>query len=412
MTNSAKTPVVPMVIIGSMYAVLGFSVGINAFFIPFVQEAFTVSTATSYLIMTATFSAYILFGVPSGSIIKSFGYKASISLAFLMIAVGFVLIGYSAGIVSFYLFLFALFFIGMGQTLLTGAINSYVTILGPPESAASRICTMGIADKLALAGASLILGLFLDLTDVRIEDAITPFYVIAGILSVLGMLSFYAPLPELKAIGEEEEVDESAVSLSAHTKTSVFQFPHLLLGVVAIFFDVGVEIIALGSINDYATVLKLPSPENYVWLTTFGMVAGYLLGVVFIPKYISQQRALLCCAICGILVTICIVMAPVNVSIYMVALLGLANSLLWPAIFPLALADLGKFTKTGSSMLVTGIIGGALLPLLFGYAAGLSSHQLAYLVCLPSYLFILYFAVWGQRIRIHTSNESRLVHDY
>ncbi len=402
-----------MLIIGSMYAVLGFSVGINAFFIPFVQEAFTVSTATSYLIMTATFSAYILFGVPSGAIIRRLGYKASISLAFLMIAAGFSLIGYSADIVSFPLFLAALFVIGMGQTLLTGAINSYVTILGPPESAASRICAMGIADKLALAGASLILGLFLDLTDVKIENAITPFYVITGILSLLAVLAFFAPLPELKAIGEDEETPgDLEVSAFANSKTSILQFPHLLLGVAAIFFDVGVEIIALGSINDYATVLKLPSPENYVWLTTFGMVAGYLLGVVFIPRLISQQKALLCCALLGMAVTVCITLVPAGVSIYLVALLGLANSLLWPAIFPLALADLGKFTKTGSSMLVTGIIGGALLPLLFGYVAGLTSHQLAYLVCFPSYLFILYFAVWGHKIRIHKRQEARPVHDY
>lgn len=402
MTNSSRTPIIPMFIIGSMYAVLGFSVGINAFFIPFVQEAFTVSTATSYLIMTATFSAYILFGVPSGSIIKKFGYKGSISLAFVMIAVGFSIIGYSASIISFPLFLFALFFIGMGQTLLTGAINSYVTILGPQESAASRICVMGIADKLALAGASLILGLFLDLTDVRLENAITPFYVITGILLALGLLSFYSPLPELKAVGEEEdEMEETLASSAANSKTSVFQFPHLLLGVVAIFFDVGVEIIALGSINDYATVLKLANPENYVWYTTFGMVAGYLLGVIYIPKYISQQTALLCCAVLGIAVTVSIAMVPAAISIYLVALLGFSNSLLWPAIFPLALADLGKFTKTGSSMLVTGIIGGAILPLVFGFVAGKTSHQFAYLICLPSYLFILYFAVWGNKIRIN-----------
>ena len=163
----------------------------------------------------------------------------------------------------------------------------------------------------------------------------------------------------------------------------------------------GVEIIALGSINDYATILKLPSPQNYVWFTSAGMVIGYLLGVNFIPKLLSQSKALRLCAVLGITTTICIVLIPANISIYFVAVLGLANSILWPAIFPLALTDLGKFTKTGSSLLVMGITGGAILPLLFGYVADVASYQLAYLVCLPAYLFIFYFAVYGNKIRTY-----------
>lgn len=390
-----------MLIIGTMYVVLGFSVGINAFFIPFVQEAFAVSTAASYLIMTATFSAYVLFGVPSGMIIKRFGYKGGIGIAFLIIASGFSLIGYAATVTSFALFLLALFIIGMGQTLLTGAINSYVTLLGPEESAASRICVMGVADKLALAGASLVLGLFLDLTEVRLADAITPFYIITGLLTILAVLAYYSPLPELKAIGEDDAGEGNEESAYANAKTSILQFPHLLLGAAAIFFDVGVEIVALGSVNDYAKVLGLASPENYVWYPTFGMVAGYILGFLFIPKAVSQRTALTICCVMGILVTIGLVSVPAPVSIYFVGLLGFANSLLWPAIFPLALSDLGKFTKTGSSILVMGIIGGALLPLGFGYLAGLFTHQAAYLICIPSYFYILYFAQYGSRIRTH-----------
>ncbi len=390
----------PMLIIGTMYVVLGFSVGINAFFIPFVQEAFTVSTATSYLIMTATFSAYVLFGVPSGMIIKRFGYKGGIAIAFLIMALGFSLIAFSAEATSFALFLTALFIIGMGQTLLTGAINSYVTLLGPEDSAASRICAMGIADKLALAGASIVLGIFMDLAEVRLSDAITPFYVITGLLVVLAVLAWFSPLPEILALGEDETAEESSGSVYANAKTSIFQFPHLLLGVVAIFFDVGVEIVALGSIVDYAKSLGLPSPENYVWYPTIGMVTGYLLGFLLIPKTISQRTALSICAVLGVISTLVLVTVPARESVFLVGFLGFANSLLWPAIFPLALSDLGKFTKTGSSFLVMGIIGGAILPLGFGYLADHFSHQPAYLICIPSYLFILYFALYGSKIRV------------
>lgn len=385
-----------------MFVILGFSIGINAFFIPFIKEAFNISTGKSYLIMTATFSAYVIFGIPSGVILKRIGYKGGITAAFLLIALGFFVIGYAAHIISFILFLIALFIVGMGQTLLTGAINSYVTILGPHESAASRICIMGICDKLAFSGASLILAGFLDLTNVRLEDAIFPFYIITVIMVVIGVLSYYSPLPELKAEGEDEDEispEESQISVYANSKTSILQFPHLMLGVMAIFFDVGVEIIALGSINDFASELNLASPEHYVWFVTIGMVVGYLFGVKFIPKVVSQSQALMWCTILGTLTVLAIVMVPTNISIYLVGVLGFTNSLLWPAIFPLALADLGKFTKTGSSLLVMGIIGGAILPLIFGYLADVWTYQLAYLVCLPSYLFIFYFAVWGNKIR-------------
>jgi len=399
MMSTRKQYLIPMIIIASMYVVLGFTIGINAFFVPFVQQAFNVSTTMSYLIMTATFSAYVVFGVPSGMIIKWLGYKGGITTAFTIIAFSFFLVGYSAHINNFSLFLIALFISGAGQTLLTGAINSYVTILGPYESAARRICIMGISDKLAFSGASLILAFFLDLNEVRLNDVPIPFYFITTILMIMGILSYFSPLPEIKADGEDSDLSTGSLVHDSNNKSSIFQYPHLILGVVAIFFDIGVEIIALGTINDYAAVLKLPFPEHYVWYSSFSMVLGYIIGYNFIPKFISQSQALVLSCVVGIAITFIILLVTPSISIYFVALLGLANSLLWPAIFPLALKDLGRFTKTGSSMLVMGIIGGAIIPLFFGYLADRWSYQQAYLICIPSYLFILYFAIWGSKIR-------------
>lgn len=398
MTTTKKTLIIPMMLIGSMFAVLGFALGINAFFVPFVKDAFNISITMSYLVMTATFLSFVVFGVPSGAIIKKFGYKGGMIIAFLIMAIGFYLIAPAAKVISFPLLLMALFISGLGQTLLTGAVNTYVAILGPPESAASRIAIMGICSKTFYAVASLMLALFMDLSNVHIEDTILPFYIISGVLIVMGVLYYFAPLPEVKAVGEDDN-DGSSASVYASTKTSIFQFPHLLLGVMAIFFDIGVEYIALGTITDYATILNLPSPASYVWFVSAGMVIGYLCGVLFIPKYVSQSMALLISTISGIVVTIMIVLLPVGLSIYFVALLGLANALMWPAIWPLAIADLGKFTKMGSSLLVTGIIGGAFLPLLFGYVADVASHQVAYLVCIPAYIYIMYFAFSGSKIR-------------
>ena len=401
MKTKNKNILVPMLLIGAMYGVLGFALGINAFFIPFVQEAFQISTAMSYLVMTATFSAFLVFGAFSGGILKKAGYKGGMILAFVLMAIGFFIIAPAARSISFPMLLLALFISGLGQALLTGAVNTYVSIIGPADSAASRIALMGICNKTFYAIASLSLAMFMDLNNVRIEDTILPFYIITGILLVMGFLYYFAPLPDIKVAGEDSQDEPGNIEndLYSTSKTSIFQFPHLILGVIAIFFVVGVEHLTLGSINDYATILNLPSPENYVWLVSIAMIIGYLLGVFFIPGLVSQRQALLISTIAGILITVAILLVPVKFSIYLVGLLGLANAMLWPAVWPLAIADLGKFTKVGSSLLVAGIIGGAILPLIFGFVAERSSYQVAYLVYLPAYVYIIYYALTGSKIR-------------
>ena len=405
--KTKKNIALPLLIVGSMNAILGFALGVNAFFIPFVQQAFNVTTTMAYMIMVATFSAYLLFGGLTGPILKKAGYKGGMALALILMSAGFLMIVPSAKMVSFPLFLCALFVNGLGQALLTGAYSTYVSIIGNPDSAASRISIMGICAKVFYAVASFILAFFMDLANVRIDDTITPFYLIAGILFIMGIVYYYSPLPEVKVAGEETELDDGITktaerndnSVYANSKTSIWQFPHLLLGVVAIFFTVGVEYLALGTINDYAQNLGLSNPQNYVWLVSFAMIFGYMTGVLFIPKYLSQTNALVGSTVLGMIVTLTILLTPPEISIYLIPVLGLANALLWPAVWPLAIADLGKFTKTGSSLLVTGIIGAGIVSLLFGFLAGKYGYQTAYGIALPGYLFIFYFALWGSKIR-------------
>jgi fucose permease len=400
MNTTKKNIAIPLLIVGSMNAVLGFALGVNAFFIPFVQQAFDVTTSMSYLIMVATFSAYLVFGVFTGPILKKAGYKGGMVIALVLMAVGFLMIVPAAKMVSFPLFLAALFVNGLGQALLTGAYSTYVSIIGNPNSAAARISIMGISAKIFYAIASFILAFFMDLANVRIENTITPFCIIAGILLVMGIVYYFSPLPEIKAVGEESggSKDED-ISVYTNSKTSIWQFPHLLLGIVAIFFTVGVEYLALGTINDYAQNLGLSNPQNYVWLVSFAMIAGYIAGVLFIPKYLSQTNALVASTFLGMTAALIILFVPGSGSIYLISVLGLANALLWPAVWPLAIADLGKFTKTGSSLLVTGIIGAGIISLIFGFFAGKYGYQFAYIVALPSYLFIFYYALWGSKLR-------------
>lgn len=398
--SSSKGYLFPLVVIGVLFFMIGFALGINGLIIPFLRTALDLSTAESYLVLAATFSTFVIFGYPCGLIIKAIGYKKTMILSFLFFAVGLYLFIPSAENKSFAMFLLASFISGIGNTMLQAAVNPYITILGPMESAATRMSMMGIANKAAWAIAPIFLGVFLNLGDVQLNDIKLPFYFISGIFVLLGILVAFVPLPEVKAEGEDEN-DEAAASSYAANKTSVWQFPHLLLGLVSLLFYVGVETLAMASIVDYATSLNLPDPQVYTSYTVIGMVIGYLVGVFFIPKYISQERAMFICAIIGLVSSLLIVLTPMNISIWFVAVLGLANSLMWPALWPLAMKDLGKFTKTGSSLLVMAIVGGAVFPLLFGWLADVSGNmQQAYWICFPAYLMIFYYALSGHKIRV------------
>jgi len=398
-------------LLGFMFAVLGFAAGVNAFFIQFVKDAFKISTGMSYLVMTATYSAFILFGIPSGLILKKIGYKGGMAVGTILIGLGFLIIGLSGKMANFPVFLVALFVSGMGQSLLMGAQSTYIVIIGSRESALRRGALMGICHKTSFAAASLILSGFLDLTDVHVEDVITPFYIISGIMVLLGIIIvFFVPLPEVNEEGENEKPESSGKSAFAGPKTSIFQFPHLLMGFFALFLYIGGEFIAMGSINDYATALNLPHSANYVWLASGGMVVGYIAGIILTPKYVSMRQASIICSYLGIAVTILIYITPDEINIYMVGLLGLANSLLYSSIWPLAIAGLGKFTKTGTSILVMSITGGAIIPLLFGHIVELYSYRTAYLICLPIFVFTLYYAIQGYKIRnfFESNQDGRL----
>lgn len=398
--SSSKGYLFPLVVIGVLFFMIGFALGINGLIIPFLRTALDLSTAESYLVLAATFSTFVIFGYPCGLIIKAIGYKKTMILSFLFFAIGLYLFIPSAENKSFAMFLLASFISGIGNTMLQAAVNPYITILGPMESAATRMSMMGIANKAAWAIAPIFLGVFLNLGDVQLNDIKLPFYFISGIFVLLGILVAFVPLPEVKAEGEDEN-DEAAASSYAANKTSVWQFPHLLLGLVSLLFYVGVETLAMASIVDYATSLNLPDPQVYTSYTVIGMVIGYLVGVFFIPKYISQERAMFICAIIGLVSSLLIVLTPMHISIWFVAVLGLANSLMWPALWPLAMKDLGKFTKTGSSLLVMAIVGGAVFPLLFGWLADVFDNmQQAYWICFPAYLMIFYYALSGHKIRV------------
>jgi len=413
MKNSSNKKIgqpIPLMIAGIVFFMIGFGIGISSFLTPALRSAFNLSNSQSYLVLTAIFSAFVIFSHPAGWIIKKIGYRKSMMLAFLIMALGMWLFVPSSHVESFPLFLVALFIGGIGNTILQGSINPYVIILGPEDTAAVRISMMGIMNKMAWWVAPVFLGLFIDLSNVQLDDVVLPFYIVAGILALVGIFIYFAPLPELKAAGEDD--DEAAVSESSYAagKTSILQFPHLLLGVAALFATCGIEGLPLITIIDFArsTFGEVDNLESYPKFVTLGMVAGYLFGVIAIPRLISQSKALYLFSGLGILSSMILIFLEPKFAFYGLILTSFSISLMWPIIWPLALKDLGRFTKSGTSLLVMTLVGAAIVPLIFGSIvdavktteqAVAADYQVAYWVLVPSFLFILYYAVSGHKIR-------------
>ncbi|MBF1377395.1 MAG: MFS transporter [Porphyromonadaceae bacterium] len=392
--------IVPMVFLAFMFFTCGFALGINSLLVPVLKVSLSVSSMEAYMLIGATFLPFLIFGYPAGLLISKIGYKRTMASAFAMFAIAFGVFILSAEAKSFVIFLLASFICGAANTFLQAAINPYVTILGPTESAAKRISIMGMINKLAWPVSPLFIALFASSGgSVGLEDLNKPFLVIIGLFIILGIVALVSPLPEVKAAGEDNDTADTEVSSYANSKSSVFQFPHLVLGAIAIFFYVGSETIVLGTLIDYAQELSLPHPETYSWITPISISIGYILGIILIPKYLSQTKALQICSFVALVGTALVVVLPGVYSIYSVGIMALGCSLMWPAFWPLALMDLGKYTKQGSSLLTMGLIGGAVITVLFGLIKDISDIRYAYSICFISFIYILFYAFKGHKLR-------------
>lgn len=422
---------VPIIIIAGLFFIFGFVTWINGALIPFMKTINELTDAESYLVASASYISFVVMALPASSIINKIGYKKGMSLGLIIMAIGALVFIPAANARTYWMFLTAIFIQGAGMTLLQTASNPYITILGPIESAAKRIAIMGIANKVAGSLGSVIFGAILlsgideikdklatvdatekaSLLDTMADSVVTPYIAMAVVLFVLGVLIRKAPLPHVEAAPIEENTS------GAKAKSSIFQFPHLWLGVLALFVYVGVEVVAGDTIIAYGISLDIPVEQAkfFTLFTLMAMVATYALGVILIPKYISQAFALKASAILGILLSFCIVFTSGFTSVLFVAALGIANALVWPAIWPLALTGMGKFTKTASALLIMAISGGAIIPPLYGalvdnkkesliadgineVSAMAEAASFGYWILLPCYLIIFYYAFWGHKV--------------
>jgi len=406
----------PLIIIGISFFVIGFGVGINGILVPILEDAFSLSKGMSYLVLTSTFSAFLIFGRPSGWVVKKIGYKKSLILSLFIMSLGMLLFIPSAKMGSsmsgFYMFLIAAFIGGMGNTLLQTTINPYVTICGPIEKAAQRLCAMGVMNQSAWFLGPIFLSLFINVEQPDIAKTIVPFGIAAAIIAGLALLMFFISLPEITAEGEIETTDnandtDDEIVLAINRKKSLLQIPHLILGAIALFIYVGVETLPMASVIDFAKTIGLDNPEHYSAFGPIGMITGYIISI-FVLQWIPQNRAMILFLLIALFSSILLVTLPPKTAIYFLSGLGFAHSIMWGSIWAITIDKLGKFTKSGASILVMAIVGGAVIPLVFGFildaiktvgqTATAGDFQRAYCLFIPCYLFILYYAIAGHKL--------------
>ncbi|MFC3186724.1 N-acetylglucosamine MFS transporter NagP [Shewanella intestini] len=423
-SQSKQSSLVPMAIVAILFFILGFATWLNGSLMPYLKQILQLTPFQASLILFSFYIAVTFTALPSAWVIRKVGYKNGMALGMGVMMLAGLLFIPAAQTQTFALFLFAQLVMGTGQTLLQTAVNPYVVRIGPEESAAARVSVMGILNKGAgviapLVFSALILDSFRDrvgmtLTQEHITEManslILPYLGMSIFIGILAIAVKKSPLPELEQDEPQEQSSGQMKAALAH--------PSLALGVVALFVYVAVEVIAGDTIGTFALSLGVESYGVMTSYTMMFMVFGYTLGIICIPRFISQPKALMLSAILGIVLTLAIVMGDnesyqiANMlivpfggtqlpdTLILIAVLGLANAIVWPAVWPLALSGLGALTSTGSALLIMGIAGGAFGPLFWGMASHVPSlgMQGGYIVMLPCYMFILFYAIKGYKM--------------
>jgi glucose/galactose transporter len=423
---SQRDTITGMIIIAFMFFMFGFTSWINAILIPYFKISFELSHVQSYLVTFAFYISYFIFSVPASFLLKKIGFKKGMMIGFWVMSCGAFLFVPAAITMTYELFLLGLFSIGAGLALLQSAANPYITILGPKERAAQRFSIMGICNKGAgILAPLLFAAVIFKATDSAMLDNISsmsqaekdvvfheliqrviiPYACVGTFLFLIGLFIRFSPLPEIDTEHESEELAQANSS-----KISIMQFPHLVLGAFAIFLHVGTQVISIDTVISYAGTMNLNLIEAKVFpsYTLTAQICAYFIGIFFIPKFFSQLTALRASTILGIVLTFLIIYAKgqvtflghtTDISLWFVVMLGLANSLVWAGIWPLALDGLGRFTKIGASLMVMGLVGNAILPMVYGYFVDIFNAREAYWVLFPCYVYLVFYAFRGYRLR-------------
>jgi FHS family L-fucose permease-like MFS transporter len=420
-TNNYKSS---LFIIGLLFFVFGFITWLNGILIPFCKKSFELTDLQAYYVATAFYAAYFFLALPSSWILQKLGTKIGMTVGLVTMALGCLVFVASASDRSYPIFLFGLFVVGMGLALLQTAANPYVSLLGPHETAANRISIMGICNKVAGIIANLVFGSILlknadsiqkqldETTDLAVKSSLlselagrvpTPYTIMAIVLLIIAAVIYKSSLPDIKEQAGDKDSGETALSKS---KSSIFQFPHVWLGALAIFFYVGAEVMAGEVITIYGNNLGFEQEDTKFFgvIALIGLLAGYILNLIIIPKYITQERWLGVCTVLGMFLALTSYFASEKLAVLSLTLMSFANAIVWPVIFPLGIKDVGgRFSNMASALLVMGIVGGAIIPPLYGNlyaegnALGLDFRSAFLLIMFVSYAYILWYAVSGHK---------------
>lgn len=406
-----------LVMLGALFFVFGLVSWVNSILIPYFKIACELKSGVqTYLVTFAFYIAYLVMTVPASFLLRRTGYKKGALIGLWIMALGALLFWPAALTRTYGLFLLALFTIGTALAILQSVANPFVTIIGPHESAARRISVMGICNKFAgiiapllfaaavirpedktvmdMVEAGLLEGTAKEAAlDGMIRGVIVPYVVLAILLFIFGLLFYKSPVQDINpnsANGSSSEGDRS----------SIWKYPYLVLGVVALFCHLGSQQISVSTIIGYAQNMgmDLEAAKVFPSYTLGCILLGYLLGVFFIPKYISQQKSLVVCTVTGLVLSVLVLVLPLKASIWSLVLLGVPNSLIYAGIWPLAIRGLGKWTGLGSSLLVMALCGNAVLPLLYGYVSDYIGLQTSYRLLLPCFAYMVFYAVYGYKI--------------
>ena len=423
---STRDTVISIAIIAALFFIFGLTTWINAILIPYFKIACELNTAQSLLVAFAFYIAYFVMAIPAAHLLQRVGFKKGIMIGFWIMAVGALIFVPAALTRTYGIFLFGLFSIGTGLAILQPAANTYITLIGSRERAAQRMSIMGVCNKTAGIIAPLLLAaailrptdteLFKQLPlmeaavrnaalDELIRRVIVPYASVAAVLFCFGLFVRYSILPEI-----DTDTESPAAADANSGRTSILQFPYLILGALAIFLHVGSQVVGINTIIGYAQSLNLPLLEAKVFPSYILGVTmfGFLSGIVLIPKFLRHLTVLRVCTTSAIAWTLLFFIMhgqvtflghTADLSLWVLVILGLSNSLMYSTIWPLALHDLGRFTKMGGSILVMGLSGSAVLPLIYGFFADRYGTHAAYWVLLPCYLYLAYYAYYGYRVR-------------
>lgn len=425
---SKKNYIVSMIILSGLFFLFGLVSWVNTILIPYFKFTCELTIVQSYFVTFAFFIAYLIMAIPASFLLNKIGYKRGMMIGLWIMAFGALLFVPAAYLRAYPIFLAGLFSLGIGLAILQSAANPYVTIIGDKESAASRLSIVGTFNKLAGILANLIFaavvigesdrkimeaiknGLYVgvartDALDQLIRSVIMPYSILAVLLFIFGFVIRYSVLPEID--NSTQNASQAAIK---NERKSIFQYPYLVLGVVAIFFHVGSQMISLATIINYAGTMGLSlegQAKNFPSYTMSFTFLGYLLGIFLIPKVISQKNALIVSTVLGFILSLLVIFAqlPVrilgletDISIWFLVLMGLPNALIYAGIWPLAIRELGKLTNLGSSMLVMGLSGSAIIPLIYSSVAEKFDMRTAYWVLIPCFVYLIFYATVGHKI--------------